>query len=83
MRRAIAEASRACCGAVAERRLRGHVSEASQGNRRGGTKARVVVRGIGKSDRGAAGVTVEASRGVAEASQRRDGKALLHEQSEE
>ena len=83
MRRAIAEASRACCGAVAERRLRGHVSEASQGNRRGGTKARVVVRGIGKSDRGAAGVTVEASRDVAEASQRRDGKALLHEQSEE
>ena len=83
MRRAIAEASRACCSAVAERRLRGHVSEASQGNRRGGTKARVVVRGIGKSDRGAAGVTVEASRGIAEASQRRDEKALLHEQSEE
>ena len=62
---------------------RGHVSEASQGNRRGGAKARVVVRGIGKSDRGAAGVTVEASRGIAEASQRRDEKALLHEHSEE
>ena len=59
------------------------MSEASQGNRRGGAKARVVVRGIGKSDRGAAGVTVEASRGIAEASQRRDEKALLHEQSEE
>ena len=44
MRRAIAEASRACCSAVLapERRLRGHVSEASQGNRRGGAKARVV-----------------------------------------
>ena len=82
MRRAIAEASRACCRAVAER-LRGHVSEVSQRNRRGGAKARAVVRGIGKSDRGAGGVTVEASRGVAEASQRRHEKALLHEQSEE
>jgi len=67
VRRGIAEASRACCRAVAERRLRGRVSEASQGNRRGGTKAKAVVRGIGKSDRGAAGVIVEASRGVAEA----------------
>ena len=53
MRRAIAEASRACCRAVAERRLRRHVSEASQGNCRGGVKARAVVRGIGKRDRGA------------------------------
>ena len=53
VRRAIAEASRACCRAVAERRLRRHVSEASQGNCRGGVKARAVVRGIGKRDRGA------------------------------
>ena len=59
------------------------MSEVSQRNRRGGAKARAVVRGIGKSDRGAGGVTVEASRGVAEASQRRHEKALLHEQSEE
>ena len=70
------------CAGVSQR-LRGRVSEASQGIRRGGAKARAVVRGIGKSDRGAGGVTVEASRGVAEASQRRHEKALLHEQSEE
>ena len=38
------------------------MSEVSQRNRRGGAKARAVVRGIGKSDRGAGGVTVEASR---------------------
>ena len=78
MRRAIAEASRACCRAVAERRLRRHVSEASQGHRRGGTKAKAVVRGIGKSDRGAAGVTVEASRGE---SRRRRGVAEASRES--
>ena len=50
------------------------MSEASQGNRGGGAKSRAVVRGIGKSDRGA---VVGASRGQAsqsrrvEASQRR------------
>ena len=67
MRRGITEASRACCIAVAERRLRGRVSEASQGNRRGGAKARAVVRGVGKSDRGA---VVEASRGQVSQSRR-------------
>ena len=60
----LTEASRACCIAVAERRLRGRVSEASQGNRRGGAKARAVVRGVGRSDRGA---VAEASRGQVEA----------------
>ena len=59
MRRGIAEASRACCRAVAERRLRGRVSEASQGNRRGGAKARAVVR----AKRRRRGAVVEASRG--------------------
>ena len=79
MRRGIAEASRACCRAVAERRLRGRVSEASQGNRRGGAKARAVVR----AKRRRRGAVVEASRGQAsqsrrvEASQRRRSTSFI------
>ena len=71
------------CAEVSQR-LHGRVSEASQGNRRGGAKARAVVevssaKAIVAPLRGVAwtGVAVKSIRCVTKASQRRHERSLL------